>query len=164
MNVAFYFFLVARYIRIKQEFKLNKITKLMKVLTTNARQRKPNNPAIIWPKFCKINQKILFFFDQLRGFNHFWNTYLTNYFLSYIIMICYMGYAFLFGRADGYWRKSFYIFFSIEFFLMILLITYECSIIVYNNVQIYKTNRAFCYTFGKVAKPNPVYLLKVWSS
>lgn len=161
MYVAFYFFLVARYFRIKQQFKIDKISRLMDELIKCKTNKKIISTDIIWSKFCIINQKILVLFNELKGFSQFWSPYLTNYVVSYIIMICYMGYAFLFGRADGYWRKSFYIFFSIEFFLMILLITYECAVIVYRNVKIYKINRRFAYLYSETATPPTTKLLRV---
>ena len=87
MYVAFYFFLVARYIRIKQQFKIDKINKLMDRLIRNSRTGKVNDTEVVWEKFCQINTKILKLFKDLKGFSRFWSTYLTNYVISYIIMI-----------------------------------------------------------------------------
>ena len=57
---------------------------------------------------------------------------------------------------------SFFIFFLFDLFATLVLITFQCSRIVRKNVIIYKTNQAFCYTFGRFANVHVGQRLKVW--
>ena len=127
-----------------------------------ARFRLHPNQDAIWRKFTAINSEIIHQFDELHAYNRYWAKFASIYFVAYIEILTYIAYGLLFDKSESdFAKRSFFLYFTFELLGMLLLITHEASKIVYNNVQIYKTNRAFCYTFGRVAKPKTVYLLKV---
>lgn len=71
------------------------------------------------------------------------------------------GFIFNHGNAFDLLKKSYFLYFTVEFMILLIAITYALSAIVRHNVAIYKTNITFCYTFSKYYKPSPVVLLKV---
>ena len=71
------------------------------------------------------------------------------------------GFIFNYGNAFDLLKKSYFLYFTVEFMILLIAITYALSAIVRHNVAIYKTNITFCYTFSKYYKPSPVVLLKV---
>ena len=99
--------------------------------------------------WCEFNQTInqtIYLYEEILGYNKFWSKYLTLYFVSYIIEICYLVYTFFFVDSSiGTFYVKLFIFFGVEFFLLLTIITYTCSLIVYQNCIIQRNLIAFCY-------------------
>ena len=162
--MPFYLILCIQYTHIKQMFLVDRIKRFTAGIGNNKRRHLGNGyqSNLIWRQFSMINRKILQQFDELHAYNRFWAKFVTNYFVGYIAMIGYLAYGFIYDKSEFDWQKrSFFIFFTFETMATLIVITYECSTLVAYNVIIYKTNRAFCYTFGRLGQPRISQMLKV---
>ncbi len=164
--LSFYIMLTASYLKLQQTFQLEEIESLTEKVVKKASVVKYKNAASsekIWRRFTRTNGQILVFFDQLAAVNQFWSPHLTTYFACHISMEVFLLYGFIFdhGTAFDLLKKSYFLYFTVEFMLLLIAITYALSAIVRHNVAIYKTNITFCYAFSRYYKPSPLYLLKV---
>ena len=156
MWMLFYFVLTARYLGVKQQIKIDKLTNLVNGMS---KRKNTNN---YWDQFSKITNQILQLMSELSRFNGFWSPQLTIYILGDVVMICYMTYPSIFGvEGATLFQRNFYIFFTIEFLAMLIFLVYECSIIVNKNVKLYKLNRRFAYAYSKLQQPRVSHLLKL---
>ena len=157
--------LAANYMTIQQTFLLEKIESLTGKVVRASAQYKMRMPSVkVWKRFTRINSEIFSFFEQLNANNAFWAPYLSTYFACHVSMEVFLFYGFIFDRTAFDWlKRSYFLYFTVEFVVLLIAITYACSALVRRNVKIYKTNITFCYAFSKNYQPVPIYLLKVFS-
>lgn len=166
--LIYYFVITAHYLRIKQQFEIAKLHEIILKLNSNLTNAKVNRSLQLFAtleQFRSVNQKILKFFDDIRGHNRLWSKYLSAYFSSYILVICYLSYGFATVPEDSsLFQKGYFLFFATEFFVILLWLTLECSLITRKNVQIYQFQRRFYLTVQQYYPLGTQDLLKVRSS
>ena len=135
--------MTVHYTRIKQHILLDQIHALTasKGHSPNFRSRHLPTYAV-WQRFCATNQEILQLNAEIAAYNRFWCPYITVYFIGHITMTVFLVYGFIKGGAAAFelGERSFFVFYAVDCFLLMILITYECSMIVYNYVEIYKVS------------------------
>src|SRR5699024_7440715 len=135
--ISFFIMLSANYMRIQQIFLKEKIESLTELIRKTQHTSRRISPQIIWHRFNRINSEILNFFEQLRAVSQFWSPYLSAYFLGHISMEVFLFYAVIYnGKEFNLLLRSIFIYFTIEFMILMLAITAACSAIVRHNVQI----------------------------
>lgn len=141
-----YFFIVtARYLRIKQQFKFRKLKSLSAKLIQRINNFSNKNPTkfksrTFLQKYARLNREIISLFQEIRAQNRFWSRYLTIYALAYIVEICELTYVFVFYAER---IKYLYAFLNVQFISILVLLTAECSLILYRNAQIHQLKRRF---------------------
>ena len=156
--VCFYIALTVHYTRIKQQVLVHKFIELTKRMHSHQQEFSFSH----WTMFVDMKRDILMLYDEITVYNKFWSIFLTLAMVAHISLDTLLGYGWIFADKNATLsQRSFLIFFSIQCFTLILMITYECSMIVYNNAKIYKTIRQFSYTFAKTTNPKLNNLLKV---
>ena len=96
-----------------------------------------------WHKFYQYRRQYDFLLKEIQTYDQVWNYYLIIYFVCNIFSICYsLNGSFMssisFGDNDDYSKNNTKIFFAIEWFAMLLFLSYICSKIVYNNCNIHR--------------------------
>ena len=147
--LLYYFVLATRYIRIKQSCRQLRLTRLADIIrkkvvsspfTNNSRKSLQNSS--VWRAFQRLNGQFLLIFEEIWAQNRFWCKYLTVYFLVYIIDIVYLWYSFFFLDTSALGiLQVFFPFFAIEFTLLLVIVTLECSGIVAKNCQTHRDSQ-----------------------
>lgn len=139
--MIFFFLMVVRYIRIKQQCIKVKVVKILKKNQADFSTLKTTSGISHsrQTSFKRINAKMLSIYEEIKGQNQYWSKFITIYFAVYIMEICYLSYAFFFVPiSEITFSKYFFGFFSAEFTLLLLYVTLECSRVVSLNVQMYR--------------------------
>ena len=151
--------------KIQQGFLLTQINTLTRDIQLKSKGQianKHRSTELIWTRFTNINLEIFTFFDQLRAVNRVWTSFVSVYFVGHTLILVFLFYSLVFDDAEfEFLKKSYFIYFVIEFAAILLAITNACSVVVRHNIMIYKTNTIFCYHFIRSYQPNVFYLLKV---
>ena len=93
----------------------------------------------LWRRLQEVNRQMLALFEEIRAQNRFWSKYLTIYFVVYIIEIVYLSYSYLFfDTAELGILQLFFPLFAVNFMLVLVLVTLECSQVVAKNCQLYR--------------------------
>ncbi len=92
----------------------------------------------MWNGLNNLNLETFRIFDEIKSHNSYWSKYTTVYFVVYILEICYLSYAFLFVPTNVGIKRLFFIFFTIEFILLLIYITLECSRVVTTNERMHR--------------------------
>src|SRR5699024_7769138 len=87
--------------------------------------------------------------------------YLTIYFIVYIIEMCYFVYASFFVKGSFGFEKLFFLFLAIEFFILIVYVTLECSKVVNNNRQMYGQSLRMAIQIERLHRFNVRQMLKL---
>ncbi|KAH9390392.1 hypothetical protein TYRP_023096 [Tyrophagus putrescentiae] len=144
ISLIYYFLLSLKYLEIKQQHLLERLKVTKKMPHT-------------WASFMGVNGKLLAFFEELSAYNAFWSYYLSCCFISYTGMICYLSYGLLKTTPVGdLFLSSFFLFFLSEFVLILLVLCAVCSLLVRNNVAVYREILKFCYAFRRHYRPSTV--------
>src|SRR5699024_897717 len=101
---------------------------------------------------------------EIRGFNRFWSIHMTIIFITYIVLICYLMYGFVYGFTVENLnpiQQSPFIFFGTSFFALLLAICSIGSVMVNRNGAIFMSNKRFIYSIQKGVKLDLVSMLKV---
>ena len=157
--------LCANYMRIQQEFLLEKIETLTSDILkpTNRLAKNRISSTMVWQRFTDINTEIFLFFDQLRAVNRVWSPYVSVYFVGHTMIEVYLFYGIIFDSGTfDLLKRSYFLYFNVEFMLVLYAITHACAVVVRRNIRIWKTNVTFCYAFSRTYQPNPIYLIKVF--
>src|SRR5699024_6732759 len=93
-GVIFYFIITVHYIRVKQKVLIEKLESLQAKLGN-----KRVNCVELIKAFFSHNHQILALLAEIRGFNRFWTTHISNIFFSYVILICYFTYGLVFSST-----------------------------------------------------------------
>lgn len=132
--------LIARYLRIKQTFFINKLEKICKQAQIKSNLKSNQNEIKqfkLWMQFKSINKKIAFQYEEIQALDHIWNYYLGAYFYGYIVEICYLSFSFILPMIKNVQLvenvQLTLIIFSLQFFFILLWITYECVQIAHKN-------------------------------
>ena len=97
-------------------------------------------------KYFAINREILNFFSHLQAYSRYWSPFASVYYVAHTFYIVYLLYPLLLHHSTfDLQQRSFFVLFSVEFAILMLIVTHQCTVIVRNNVHIYKANRQFCY-------------------
>ena len=137
----FQFYIVCKYIMIKQKHILEKMKTLAQSLD---RPSKTVNNLIYFWHFQKLNQKIAYQCAEIIGYNTFWSFYLTLQFSNLIILICYMLYCYLFIPST-FSQQIYYSFFIVELSILLFFVIYRCSVINQNNLTFKSLNMKIFY-------------------
>src|SRR5699024_3962592 len=114
-----------------------------------------------WLRFKSLNLEILKLYDEIRGLNRFWSLYITIYFASYINEICCLAYAFFFVKSNLGFRKAFFLFFAVQFMAALVIITWECSKIVYKNCVAHRKSQRIALQLQQVHRLRVRDMLKI---
>ena len=144
------FILNGRYLRVKQRrqisFLKNLITQNNRLVPKKHRRQfyaKQIQP-LMW-QFFFVNKRFIDIQKEIIGYSPFWNKYLSILFAGLASLITYFAYLIVKKiDSNNMFTSSFLAFFSVLLLGILLLITLECSVIVYNNKEIHKLQRMFC--------------------
>ena len=171
ISLIYYFLLSLKYLEIKQQHLLKRLkvaSKSVQMLRLKEEEKEKeevtfhNQKAHTWASFMGVNGKLLAFFEELSAYNAFWSYYLSCCFISYTGMICYLSYGLLKTTPVGdLFLSSFFLFFLSEFVLILLVLCAVCSLLVRNNVAVYREILKFCYAFRRHYRPSTVQHLTV---
>lgn len=156
--IPFYFILNVHYIAIKQRLLIRQsegnLTELMAIKCNDIREGATSvKLASVRRNFGNTFTTMLALFDELNAMETFWRPYVTVDFLGYIGMECYLIHGFLVDPTRlELGQRSFFLFFAIEILAIILLLTGECSLVVYNSERYYRLNCKFTYELSKRQK------------
>ncbi len=134
-----YFLLVVRYIRIKQKCLQKRILQLETVASSledsefqHSHQQKMSR---LWRAFKSLNLNLTAIHEEIRGQNRLWSKYLSLYFAIYIMEICFFSYTIFFvsNSSSKVFGKLIFATFGLEFMVLLLFITLECSKVVTSN-------------------------------
>src|SRR5699024_4042815 len=128
----------------------------------NSATTKHTSVPKLFHKFDQIQGQILFIYEEIQAHNRFWSKYLTIYFVVYILEVCILTYAALYVPSDIGFQKTFFIFFDVEFFLLLIWVTYECSLTVYNNTVAHRRSQQFYLQLQSVCPLTVDKSLKVY--
>lgn len=134
--MMFHFLMTLRYIRIKQKRRLSQINKLNKLL--KIKEHFAIKDFKILHRFKRIHNEIVTLYQEINAHNLFWSKYLTCYFVVYTMEICYLFYGYLFVKMTEIFPQIVFSFFFVEFALLLLYVTLECSRIVTLNNQMHQ--------------------------
>ncbi|KAH9406314.1 hypothetical protein TYRP_013925, partial [Tyrophagus putrescentiae] len=115
--MIFFFLMVVRYIRIKQQCIKVKVVKILKKNQADFSTLKTTSGISHsrQTSFKRINAKMLSIYEEIKGQNQYWSKFITIYFAVYIMEICYLSYAFFFVPiSEITFSKYFFGFFSAE--------------------------------------------------
>ena len=168
LYMLYYFGLAVRYIRVKQRCRKRRVAelaaridqKIASSFTVSAAGGGQNNSSaagsssnnnwtnrqkqlmnsFLWRRLQEVNRQMLALFEEIRAQNRFWSKYLTIYFVVYIIEIVYLSYSYLFlDTAElGVLLQLFFPLFAVNFMLVLVLVTLECSQVVAKNCHLYR--------------------------
>jgi len=147
--MLFYFLLTTRYLQIRQRFKSAQLAALNHKLTQS--RHRSSMMHLLLLQFNSLTSAITTnIYREIRVHNHFWAKYLTVYFVVYIMETCYMAYAFLFIHTRNGFIRWFFAYFAWQFAAILLLVTYECSVIVYCNCRMQRQQQRFCRQYQAI--------------
>lgn len=107
--------------------------------TNRQKQQQLLMNSSLWRRLQEVNRQMLALFEEIRAQNRFWSKYLTIYFVVYIIEIVYLSYSYLFlDTAELGILQLFFPLFAVNFMLVLVLVTLECSQVVAKNCQLYR--------------------------
>ena len=152
--MLFYFLMVVRYVRIKQQCRRVKIAKLLRrtqARLSTVKALSETNSHQLWTYFKRINVEMSAVHEEIRGHNQYWSKFITLYFVVYMMEICYLSYAFFFVPVPETSSKIFFGYFSVEFTLLLLYVTLECSRVVSLNVRMHRDCLRMALEFTKKA-------------
>lgn len=156
--IPFFIALSIHYFQIRQSVLVAQLESFTSGIVKHSKKRNPD----IWSSFRSINEDILQLNIEMRAYSSFWSRYMTVYFAGYITMDTFLLYGTVFQTEQlNVFHKSFFVFYGIECLTLLLLITRECTLVVRNNVKIFKAQRRFCFAYSRVARPGVIQLLKV---
>lgn len=160
--MPFHFSINTSYFRIKQNYKLSQLKKLL-INIVNVKKNRDVHPANMktWKNFKNINKQFLVLFNEIKAQNVLWSKFLTIYFISYINEICYLAYSFFFVPTGLGWKKTFFAFFAAQFMFSLILITVECSRIVEKNCTIHRKSQQLALQLQKVMPFSVGEMLKI---
>lgn len=141
----FHFFIASKYVMIKQEFLLGRLSKLIETIRIAERRHKTSF-SNLYGEFVDINRLLAHQCNEIRGFNCFWSIYLSAQFACNIFCIGYLAYCYIFIPAT-FAQKVYYIFFGTELAVLVFSIIYRCSVIDANNDRAYDRNVKLCVLF-----------------
>ena len=91
--------------------------------------------------------------SNIFGYNQFWSYYLTVYFTVYTIEIVYLVYSYFFVPTQlSPLQKAFFLAFSFDFFIILMLVTGECSAIIAQNREISNAQRSLALALIETEK------------
>lgn len=158
MVLICYFLLTVKYILTKQEHQIQELEQRHRQLM----QISENHPSsakylYINYRFAKTQKAISSIFLEISTYNSFWSRIVSNYFLIYIIQIVYLAYSFFLVTTNiEFHQRQFFIFFAVNFIATLTYVTFQCNLVVQNNVTIFKRSRQFYSTLSE--KWNSPYL------
>lgn len=158
MVLICYFLLTVKYILTKQEHQIQELEQRHRQLM----QISENHPTsakylYINYRFAKTQKAISSIFLEISTYNSFWSRIVSNYFLIYIIQIVYLPYSFFLVTTNiEFHQRQFFIFFAVNFIATLTYVTFQCNLVVQNNVTIFKRSRQFYSTLSE--KWNSPYL------
>lgn len=150
--MPFYFLMDVHYCRLKQKDNLQKIsinvhhlTKLMssfkKLVPGNNFAKKCSAVKSTFARGCRM---ALILFKECSVLDRYWRPLMSVEFVGYISMICYLFHGFFTDtNAFELGQRSFFVFFAIELFIFLIIITLECSTVVSGNVKYYNLNKKY---------------------
>lgn len=149
ITIVFYY-LTVKYLCFKQNYLSEQIVKLTnqlkgklaRNLSLKKQIRKSPQSLPLYRSFEAFPKQILALFDEIEGQNRFWSKYLTLYFAVYMPVICIFSYGLLFLQNEvlGF---LFFGTFMVDLIILLTLISYQSSMVVYRNVQLHKQSLKF---------------------
>lgn len=139
-----YFILTTRYVRISQRHIVGKLKQALRKTCSNKENLNFNSHllnyrALEWSR--RHHNELV---SGISGYNNFWSYYLTVYFTVYTIEIVYLVYSYFFvPTVLSPLQKAFFLAFSFDFFIILMLVTGECSVVIGQNREIAAAQRSF---------------------
>lgn len=103
----------------------------------------------MWRKYQLIVDQMGALFEEIGAHQGFWAKYLTVNYLSYVLLSCNFTYLSIF-TPDGQLRlleRAFFRTFGLAFFAILVLITWQCSLLVYGNCRLHRTAQRTAIVF-----------------
>lgn len=103
----------------------------------------------LWRKYKNLNSQLIGLYKEIEGHNAFWCKYLTVNYLSYVVLSSNFFYVSIFTAKDGLYfvERAFFCVSSLAFFAILLLVTWQSSLLVYGNCKLHKQAQRMALLF-----------------
>lgn len=127
----------------KQTFSINNLEKICKrtqMISDLSSKLRVTYQLKLWMRFQSINNKIAFQYEEIQVLDNIWNHYLGIFFCAYIVEVCYLSFSFILPMIKNVHIignvQLTLIIFALQFFFILLWITFECLQITHKNEKL----------------------------